>query len=91
MLRQAVSLFQMKIFLICSENRHLAEWRFSRFFTMIVTVKAPIYSVKCRFHPKHRRTAQAAAAKAARSAVRAAGMVYRVRRIPAAPKYTATV
>lgn len=90
MLRQAVSLFQMKIFLICSENRHLAESRFL-LFTMIVTVKAPIYSVKCRFHPKHRRTAQAAAAKAARSAVRAAGMVYRVRRIPAAPKYTATV
>ena len=44
-MRQAVSPFQMKIFLICSENRHLAEWRFSRFFIMIVTVKEPICKV----------------------------------------------
>ena len=27
------------------ENRHLAEWRFSRFFIIIVTVKEPICKV----------------------------------------------
>ena len=36
--------------------------------------------------PKKRRTLRAAAMKPVRSAVRAAGTVYRVRRIPAAPK-----